>query len=223
MMDPREQYQADTVEGLLVDINASAAKSWASPRGRVELRGCEVIFYPQNKPRTAFHVCEGTTPRAALLRAMQECGWWRPMTPEAKTQAIADLCDRVRATEPDADGVRVVTVVLEGSYSRSDEHDVRMDAAKALDRDGWVVDVLCRGTPQTIAASHRLRPLTSSHRDAARRADGNPERDPCTAHERPKTEAEVKTEYVEAKAEHDRASAKLACITAQAKRLGVSL
>jgi hypothetical protein len=192
MMDPREQYQADTVEGLLVDINASAAKSWASPRGRVELRGCEVIFYPQNKPRTAFHVCEGTTPRAALLRAMQECGWWRPMTPEAKTQAIADLCDRVRATEPDADGVRVVTVVLEGSYSRSDEHDVRMDAAKALDRDGWVVDVLCRGTPQTIAA-------------------------------RPKTEAEVKTEYVEAKAEHDRASAKLACITAQAKRLGVSL
>ena len=25
MMDPREQYQADTVEGLLVDINASAA------------------------------------------------------------------------------------------------------------------------------------------------------------------------------------------------------
>jgi hypothetical protein len=180
MMDPREQYQADTVEGLLVDINASAAKSWSSPRGRVELRGCEVILYPQNKPR------------AALLRAMQECGWWRPMTPEAKAQAIADLCDRVRAAEPDADGVRVVTVVLEGSYSRSDEHDVRMDAAKALDRDGWVVDVLCRGTPQTIAA-------------------------------RPKTEAEVQAEFAEAQAEYDRASAKLACITSQAKRLGVSL
>lgn len=190
--DPREQYQADTVEGLLADINESAAKSWASYRGRVELRGCEVLFYPQSKPRTKFYVCEGKSPRDALLRAMLLCGWWRPMATEAKAQAVADLCDRVRAAEPNADGERVVTVVLEGSYSRSDEHDVRMDAAKVLDRDGWVVTVLDRSTPQIISA-------------------------------RQKTEAEVRVEFAEAKAEHDRASAKLACVTAQARRLGVPL
>ena len=192
MMDPREQYQADTGEGLLVDINASAAKSWASPRGRVELRGCEVFFRPKDKPRTEFLVCEGKSPRDALLRAMLLCGWWRPMATEAKAQAIADLCDRVRAAKPDADGVRSVTVVLEGSYSRSDEHDVRMDAAKVLDRDGWAVTVWGHAAPPSIVA-------------------------------RPKPETEVRAELAKAQEEHDRASAKLACVTAQAKRLGEPL
>lgn len=190
--DPREQYQADTVEGLLADINESAARGWASPCGRVELRGCEVFFRPKDKPRTEFFVCEGKSPRGALLRAMLLCGWWRPMATKAKAQAVTDLCDRVRAAKPDADGVRYVKVVLGGSYSRSDERDVRAVAMRELDRDGWMVTVLDRSTPQIISA-------------------------------RQKTEAEVRVEFAEAKAEHDQASAKLACVTAQARRLGVPL
>lgn len=190
--DPREQYQADTVEGLLADINESAARGWASPCGRVELRGCEVFFRPKDKPRTEFLVCEGKSPRDALLRAMLLCGWWRPMALEAKAQAVTDLCDRVRAAKPDADGVRYVTVVLDGSYSRSDERDVRMDAMRELCRDGWMVTESGSDWQQIIGL-------------------------------RPKTEAEVRAEIAEAQEEHDRASAKLACVTAQAKRLGVPL